>query len=172
MTITPVIRPVQEADWPAIDRIQRECFPPSAIESREVLRSISIHSPQSCLIAQGDAPLGYVLAHPWIPDDLPPIKAELPGIEPGASSLFFHDLAVTPAARGTGLALRMVEELLDWARASGLQYGSLVSVQNSRRFWERFGFHERPELTEKFGGTVTQYYEVDFVFMTAELEAE
>ena len=165
---TPSIRPIGDADWPAIDRIQRACFPPTAIESQEVLQSISRHSPETCLLAEADAPLAYVLAHPWIPDELPPIQAHLPGIPAGASSLFFHDLAVTPAARGTGLAQRLVEELLAWAEGRGLRHGSLIAVQDSRRFWERHGFRERPDLTARFRDTVAQFYQVDFVFMTAD----
>jgi GNAT superfamily N-acetyltransferase len=167
MTLPPTIRVIRDSDWPAIDRIQRECFPPSAIESREVLQSLSQHSPGSCLIAETDSPLGYVLAHPWIPADLPPIKASLPPIPANASCLFFHDLAITPAARGTGLAHRLVEEVLAWARQRGLAEGSLVSVQESRRFWARYGFEEDPALTERFRETVGQLYGLDFAFMTA-----
>jgi GNAT superfamily N-acetyltransferase len=165
---TPIsLRPICDADWPAIDRIQRACFPATAIESQEVLQSIARHSPESCLLAETDVPLAYVLAHPWRPDDLPPIQALLPGLPAEASSLFVHDLAVTPEARGTGLAQRLVEELLAWARRRGLLHGSLVSVQDSRRFWERYGFEARPDLTERFRATVAQFYQVDFVFMTA-----
>ncbi len=167
MTASPTIRVIQNSDWPAIDRIQRECFPPTAIESREVLQSISAHSPETCLIAETTLPLGYVLAHPWIPDDLPPVQATLPAIPPDASSLFFHDLAVTPAARGSGLAHRMVEELLALARRRGISRGSLLSVQDSRRFWARYGFQERPDLAERFRETVARLYQVEFVFMTA-----
>lgn len=177
MTLPPIIRVIRDSDWPAIDRIQRESFPPGAIESSEVLRTISQHSPGSCLIAEGPAsgsptvgPLGYVLAHPWIPADLPPIKASLPPIPATASSLFFHDLAITPAARGTGLAHRLVEEVLAWARRRRLAEGSLVSVQESRRFWARYGFAEDPALTERFRETVGQLYGLDFAFMTARFE--
>lgn len=168
MSGVPSIRPLRDADWPAIDRIQRACFPATAIESQEVLRSIALHSPESCLLAETEAPLAYVLAHPWVPDDLPPIQALLPGIPRGASSLFFHDLAVTPEARGTGLADRLVNELLAWGRRRGLLHRSLIAVQGSERFWARHGFQSRPDLTERFRDTVAQFYRVDFVFMTAD----
>jgi len=163
----PVLRTIPDDDWPAIDRIQRASFPATAVESQEVLRSIALHAPEFCLLAETDVPLAYVLAHPWRPDDLPPIQARLPGLPSGATSLFFHDLAVTPDARGAGLAQRLVEELLAWARRRELTGGSLVSVQDSRRFWERYGFEARPDLTERFRDTVAQFYQVDFVFMTA-----
>lgn len=167
MTAAPLIRPIRDADWPALDRIQRACFAPSAIEPQDVLQSISRHSPESCLLAETDRPLAYVLAHPWTPDDLPPLQAVLPGLPQTATTLFFHDLAVTPEARGTGLAHRLVKELLFWAGRQGLCQGSLISVQDSRRFWERYGFEARPDLTERFQETVARFYQVDFVFMTA-----
>lgn len=167
MTPSAAIRVIREADWPAIDRIQRECFPPSAIESRETLQSIARHSPGTCLFAETTAPVGYVLAHPWTADDLPPLQAPLTAIPAGASSLFIHDLAVAPAARGAGLARRLVDDLLDRARRLGLARGSLLSVQDSRRFWARYGFQERPDLTDRFRETVARLYQVEFVFMTS-----
>lgn len=170
MTPPPTIRVIQDSDWAAIERIQRESFPPQAIESSEVLRTISQHSPGSCLIAESHAPLGYVLAHPWIPGDLPPIKASLPPIPADARCLFFHDLAITPAARGTGLAHRLVAEVLAWARQQGITEGSLVAVQNAQHFWARYGFVEDPALTERFRETVGELYGLDFAFMTARFD--
>jgi GNAT superfamily N-acetyltransferase len=170
MSASLTIRPIRDADWPAIDRIQRACFAATAIEPQDVLQSISRHSPVSCLLAETDRPLAYVLAHPWTPDDVPPLQAVLPGLPVNATSLFFHDLAVTPEARGTGLAHRLVEELLAWAGRQGLLHGSLISVQDSRRFWERYGFEARPDLTARFQDTVARHYQVEFVFMTARWE--
>lgn len=172
MTPLPAIRVIRDSDWPAIERIQRESFPPQAIESSEVLQTISRHSPETCLLAESDVPLGYVLAHPWIPGDLPPIKASLPPLPADAPCLFFHDLAITPAARGTGLAHRLVEEVLAWARRRGLTQGSLVAVQNGRPFWARYGFEEDPVLTERFRDTVGQLYGLDFAFMTARFDGK
>ncbi len=164
-----VVRTVGEHDWPSIEGMQRECFPAGALEDREILRSLWTHSPGSCLIAEEDGPLGYLLAHPWPADDFPPAKAVLPEIPPGAASLFIHDLAVIPRARGRQVGRRLVDEVLGWARGQGLGRSSLVSVQGSGRFWEQFGFRPRADLTARFAEVFRASYGLEIVFMTMDL---
>lgn len=160
------IRPITAEDWDTIMEIQLASFPPTTIESRETLQSMWIHSPGSCLIA---ASLGYILSHPWIADDLPPTQAEIPGIPQNSTSLFIHDLAVSPKARGLGLAKTLVSAALGWARNQNLESASLIAVQNSQTFWQHMGFEPRPELKPRFEEIVRQNYQVDFTFMTARL---
>ena len=57
-----------------------------------------------------------------------------------ASVLYLHDMAVSEAAAGQGLARRMVQILKAQARARGVQRTALVSVQGSRLYWERQGY--------------------------------
>lgn len=168
MNIGARVRPITLADWPAIDQMQRACFPPSAIESSAVLQSLWHHAPETCLIAEDPDPAGYVLAHPWADDDLPPLQAELPGLPDPAPCLFVHDLAVIPSRRGSGLAGRLVETLLARARALGLRRGSLLAVQRSETFWARYGFVIDPAATARFADRVQALYGLDFSFMTAD----
>jgi hypothetical protein len=53
----PGIRPIRDTDWPVIDRLQRICFPPTAVEAPEVSQSLSRHSPESRLLAETDTSL-------------------------------------------------------------------------------------------------------------------
>jgi predicted N-acetyltransferase YhbS len=164
------LRRILPDDWPAIDCVQRAAFPPSAIESMEALQSIATLAPELCFVAESEgAVAGYVLAHPWIAEDLPRLNEPLKGCPPNADTLFIHDTALLPEMRGCGLARRMVEHLLLAARNAGLKRGSLLSVQGTVEFWKRFGFEARPELTERFRGRVFEFYEIDFTFMTATL---
>lgn len=172
MTPGVEIRPIRDADWPALDRLQRECFPPTAVEAQADLQTIVRHAPDFCFLAARDGePVAYLLAHPWIDDDLPPIQAPLPGVPPGATSVFVHDLAVSPSARGRGIARILTHRLLETAGRLGLRHGSLLAVQGSRTFWEAFGFVVRPDLTARFAPVVARWYQVDFVFMTADWSA-
>ena len=167
-----MIRTIQSKDWPNIDRVQRACFPASAIESVEALRSIAVAAPEMCAVAEEQNELlGYMLAHPWIPDDLPPLDVPLPGFPSDAKWLFIHDLALLPSARGSGLAGGMVRRLLAIADELGMAGASLLSVQGTAGFWAQFGFVDRPELTERFRERVFGFYEIDFHFMTAALKA-
>lgn len=163
------IRPLAPGDWTEIDRIQRECFSETVIEPRSVLESIAALSPGTCLVAVDEHILGYVLAYPWTPDELPPIQTGLKRLPPEARALFIHDMAVSRSGRGRRIARRLVEHLLATAAAAGLRSGSLIAVQDSQDFWRRFGFSERAELTARFHEPVSAHYRVPFAFMTAEL---
>lgn len=80
---------------------------------------------------------GYLLAHPW---DLtpPPLTAELRPV-PQVETLWLHDVAVVPEARGRGLATLGVRRFLSWA---GLfRSASLVALDPiAARYWRRFDF--------------------------------
>jgi ribosomal protein S18 acetylase RimI-like enzyme len=55
-------------------------------------------------------------------------------------TLYTHDLAVAPRALGRGLARLLAQALMTRGRAQGLRHAALVSVQDSRRFWEGLGY--------------------------------
>ncbi len=152
-----------------IERIQRECFSETVIEARSVLQSIAALSPGSCLVAEDERILGYLLAYPWMPDALPPIQTGLTCLPADAGAVFIHDVAVSPAGRGRQIARRLVGHVLAWARAEGIRNGSLISVQDSQAFWQRFGFSVRADLTARFHEPVSAHYRVPFAFMTADL---
>jgi predicted N-acetyltransferase YhbS len=164
------LRLIAEADWPEIDRVQRLSFPDTAIESIEALRSIAVLAPDLCFVAvREEAVVGYALAHPWTTDDMPRLNEPLTASPPDSDTLFIHDTAVQPSSRGDGLASRLVADLLSAAAGIGLRRASLLSVQGTVEFWARFGFEARPELTERFRERVFEFYEIDFIFMTAPL---
>jgi GNAT superfamily N-acetyltransferase len=165
-----LIRAIQPDDWPQIDRVQHACFPATAIESTGALKSISDAASAFCSAAEENGVVvGYLLSHPWISGDLPALNEPLTGCPADADTLFIHDMALLPEARGGGLASRMVNRVLDAARERKLSGASLLSVQKTTSFWARFGFEKRPELTERFRERVFGFYEIDFEFMTAKL---
>ena len=49
-------------------------------------------------------------------------------------------MAVLPAWAGQGLARALMERLWRIARAEGLHYSALVSVQGSEAYWARQGY--------------------------------
>lgn len=165
-----MIRKIQSADWADIDRIQRACFPPSAIENMKSLRSIADVAPEFCSVAVRDEEVvGYLLSHPWVADDLPMLNQPVRSCPKDAETLFIHDMAILPFARGAGQASQMVRGAMDRARETGINSASLISVQDTVEFWIRFGFVARPELTDRFRERVAAFTEIPFQFMTATL---
>ena len=99
----------------------------------------------------GGQPAGYMLAHPWRFGELPALNALLGEIPADADTFYLHDLALLPAARGTGAAAMVVGDMLRLARLRGYRSASLVAVNGSLPFWYKHGFRiaQRPELEGK-----------------------
>lgn len=127
---------------------------PDFFEAREVLEERLSLYPAGCRLLEGPhGPAGYVLSHPWRLGHLPPLNARLGALPVAADTYYIHDLALLPVARGSGAAGRIVEVLIRHAAATGLPNMSLVAVNGSVGFWERYGFavQVRPELADKLG---------------------
>lgn len=145
------ILPVTETVWPDILRIQAESYPASILEDGEVMRSKWRVSPQTCAVcvdAEGDV-LGYVLSHPWA-GNVPPSLHQALASPADCRTWHLHDLAIGVAARGRGVAGRLVTHLLGQARQAGIEGISLVAIQGAETFWSRHGFTEKAESTAAF----------------------
>ena len=90
-------------------------------------------------IVQGGELVAYLAAYWSRPGAITPLNGDFADYD-DASVLYLHDMAVSEAAAGQGLAGRMVQALKAQARARGVQRTALVSVQGSRLYWERQGY--------------------------------
>ena len=92
-----------------------------------------------------------MLSHPWTWGTLPPLNTLLKRLPPEPDTYYLHDLALLPAARGTGAAAMIVGDMLRHARGAGFASASLVAVNGSLPFWYKHGFREvpAPELVQK-----------------------
>ena len=88
---------------------------------------------------------------PWRFGALPALNSLLGAIPADADTYYLHDLALLPAARGTGAAAMVVGDILRHARLGGFASASLVAVNGSLPFWYKHGFREvpAPDLAEK-----------------------
>lgn len=108
--------------------------PPAAFASR-----LDVASPFNLAAERHGELLGYLLAHGWPAESPPPVGAVLDPQQTG-DTLFLHDLAVSPIARGTGLGRRLVETAMESARAAGLDRAELIAVEGAAEYWRRLGF--------------------------------
>ena len=162
-----ILRSIEPNDWPEVDRIQRAAFSAEAVEDIDTIQRLAELAPTTCLIAvSGSEFLGYLIAHPWIAEDLPPLNVMLPGLPESARTLFIHDLALAPEARGRGIAPALVRAGLARGRELGLTDASLLAIQNSSGFWQKQGFMPRPDLADTVRTTLHQFLQTEFVFMT------
>lgn len=140
------LRPLRAADLPAVLAIQRAAYGDGYQESAAVLARKLALAPQACWLAQrGGEAVGYVFAHPWDERGAPPLHVALDGLPARADRGFVHDLAVSPAARGLGVAAALFGRVRDWSRAAGHRGMRLVALADAVAFWSRQGFSPLPE---------------------------
>lgn len=135
------IRMMAEADLPAVLEIQAACYTEVTPESKESLHAKLSASQSTCWIAslEGDT-VGYLISLPWDFSSPPVLNAETCRLPSSPDCLYLHDLAVTSSARKLGTGRALVEEFLIRFRGLGLGRASLIAVQNSAPYWERYGF--------------------------------
>lgn len=136
------LRAMREDDLAAVWAVQAACYPPPMQEAAALLLARLRAAPSTALVGcVGGTVRAYVFAYPSRLGRVTALGAAfVPAQAPDA--LYLHDLAVAPSAHGLGLARALAGRLLADAAASGLAHAALVSVQDSRRFWERLGFAE------------------------------
>jgi GNAT superfamily N-acetyltransferase len=131
---------MRPADLAAVLALQATAYRPEFHEPLEVFAGKLAHHPHSAWVIEDDAALlAYLFAQPARRGHPPPLKD--PGRPRRApDALHLHDLAVAPAARGGGLARRLVDTALAWGRAQGFTCATLVAVQDSASRWRHMGF--------------------------------
>lgn len=135
-----ILRPLEPADLPAALAIQAQAYPPFLREDAPAFASrIAMHA-SYCLAATRDGRLiAYLLAHGWPIMAPPAIGAILPADAP-SDILFIHDLAVSPAGRGSGVGADLVRRAFAAAARDGLQAAELIAVEGAAPYWRTRGF--------------------------------
>ncbi|WP_417578773.1 GNAT family N-acetyltransferase [Pelagibacterium sp.] len=137
-------RPLVSADIAAVSAIAAKIhhdFP----EDDAVFADRQTIAEEFCFLLEIDGePAGYLLAHPYRLGTIPALNTVLTRLPEPCDTLYIHDLALLPAARGSGAARQIVETLVKRARPFGAL--SLVAVNGSVPFWTRMGFAQSQDL--------------------------
>lgn len=168
MSDIAVVRACLE-DIDAIMAVQNEAYSAIVPESREAMISRIELAPDGCFTARRDGMiLGYVLSHPFIAGEIPPLGKPLRRLPPEADSWYLHDLALSGRLRGSGAAVKLVNAVKNISGKHGFHRIFLVSIQQSRGFWRKMGFAAVPPDGEKTAEKLCSYGS-DAVYMKAEI---
>ncbi|CAI3950887.1 Ribosomal protein S18 acetylase RimI and related acetyltransferases (RimI) (PDB:1GHE) [Commensalibacter communis] len=134
--------------YPATDReldnileIQDLCYHEIEPESPEVIASKIYTSPDTCFIAKDNQSIrGYLLSLPSSLGNPPQLHSNTQTTEPNPNCLYLHDLAIHPNARGMGVGKLLIQHFAKIALQKQFEHASLISIQNSVPFWEKYGF--------------------------------
>ena len=154
---SPILRRLHPTDLPAILAVQRQCYVPEMNEDDSTWRSRLAAAADFAWVAEIGGEVGaYLATYPSRLDQVTPLGGEFV-VSRAADCLYFHDLAVAPAAGGCGLGARLVEHALQAARRHGLAQAALVCVQDAFAFWQRRGFIERQPIAPSATAALASY---------------
>jgi GNAT superfamily N-acetyltransferase len=138
-------------DLAAVEAIAAEVHPAFPEDAEVFAERLALYPEGARMLEQDGVAAGYLFSHPWTYRVLPPLNALLGALPEMADTYYVHDLALVPAARGSGAASLVVHDLVEHARDRGFASMSLVAVNGSIPFWLRHGFtvSEAPELAYK-----------------------
>ena len=144
-------RPMQLQHLDAVVAIASRVHPLFPEERDVFANKLAAYPAGALMLEQAGRPVGYCLAHPWRGLQPPPLNTLLGAIPHAADTLYLHDLALLPAARGTGAGTAAIAILLGHAVALQLQRCCLVAVNGSIPYWSRAGFtvSDAPGLRDK-----------------------
>ena len=141
------------ADIAAVMQVQAACYAIEMNEAESVMAARAARVPDFAWVAEdAQGVCAYLLAYPSRLGRLTQLGADFAPLLQ-ADCLYLHDLAVAPRAAGQALGARLVRHAWQFARRCGHRSSALVSVQDSRSFWERLGYaacvpHEAQELAK------------------------
>ena len=128
------------SDLAAVSGIAARVHPDYPEDDAVFAERLALYPAGCFVLANGGETLGYLISHPWHFGQPPALNALLGTLPAPATTYYIHDLALLPAARGSGAAAAIVTTLIRHAAEQQHQNISLVAVNNSVQFWQRQGF--------------------------------
>ncbi len=137
---------MQADDVPDVMGIQAECYLPHMNESAAVIGLRLAAAPTTSWVAELEGKIvAYLTAYPSLLGKVTPLGGHFE-IPSDADCLYLHDLAVSRRARGCGAGTALILQARMVANAAGLGSSALVSVQDSRTYWENQGYRVQDTL--------------------------
>ncbi|OUI78814.1 hypothetical protein HK18_05225 [Commensalibacter intestini] len=130
---------IQELE--AILTIQDLCYHEIEPESPEAMVSKINISPDTCFVAKDTQGIrGYLLSIPASLGNPPQLHSDTQTLDQHPNCLYLHDLAIHPNARGMGVGKLLLQQFATTATQKQFKHASLISIQNSVPFWQKYGF--------------------------------
>ncbi len=133
---------MQAKDVKNVVYVQEKSYSPVLYEGESFYSAIQKHYSQGCWIAHhpNGVIAGYMIAYPVRANEPPPLDTDsFPPLHE-CRSLHLHDMAIHPDWRGLGLTKMLMQQYERLLSKSHFALASLIAVQNTKIFWEKYGF--------------------------------
>ncbi|MFE0457978.1 GNAT family N-acetyltransferase [Kitasatospora sp. NPDC058965] len=162
MSGEPLIRVLQERDWPRIRALEEQAYAELGLsEGEAALRSRAAASPATnFVVVDADRVVGYLLTLPYPAGRFPDLTRDEQQVHDERANLHLHDIVIDRQFQVRGLPERLLAVITGAAAGLGFEQLSMVSLRRSRRRWLRMGFVEQPEVV------VPAYYGEGAAYLT------
>ena len=133
-------------------RVQERAYSPQFHEKAETFVSKIKFSPKTCYgIISNGVLCAYGISFPWSSNTSVPLNTKLNDVVKIIDTMHIHDISVDPDYRGHGFADILFQRIAHDAFMDNLESISLVAVQDSSSFWQRFGFEVVNQNVDDYG---------------------
>ncbi len=148
---------MQFDDLTEVMQIQSDAYVAEMVESEAIFAARLQSVPDTSWVVEGEQGIcGYLVGYRSCAGVVAPWGSEFDH-KPGADYLYLHDLAIGKSAIGYGLGPLLVDHALARAKLQQLSGAALVSIQNSKGFWQKLGFSEYADLTSVHQRNLNSY---------------
>lgn len=139
-------RPMRPDDLAAVLAVQAATYPPALNESAAVFGQRLAAAPDCAWVAEvlpsdGKQPTicAYLFGYRSQLGKLTPLGGDFQPLATG-DCLYLHDLAISPAAVGSGYGKKLVHTAWRAAEQAGLRHSALVALGEAIGYWSRLGY--------------------------------
>ncbi len=133
-----------ETDLDDVLELQSLAYHDKLLESKSTFATILKACPTGCFVLRNISGrmIAYIFTYPSNSQTLPPVlnSNEDLSCKINTDIYYLHDLAVHIDARNIGAGTRLLHCAIVAAQKNGFYRFALTAVQDSQKFWSRFGF--------------------------------
>jgi ribosomal protein S18 acetylase RimI-like enzyme len=139
---TVKIKELTTDDLGIILEIQRSAYIPELNEGEAAFFYKLKISPNTCIGAYIDKQIcGYLFAQPYKFGEIIPLDKSTHQIPEDPDCMYIHDLAISQDSKKKRIGTMLYQAIEKQSIKAGFRAITLVSVQDSGKFWEQQGFH-------------------------------
>ena len=148
-----MVRPISTEQGYLVADLERICHASEHLEGREFFRQLFRTFPGCSLgkFVDNDTLIAYCIAHPILPNTIPPLGKIIPCELETGLDWFVHDVVVHPDFRGQGLVPMLINESIGLASDLDCKNVSLVAIDGRQEYWKRFGFTTQYDCPDHLG---------------------
>ena len=148
---TDIMLRLSRKELEELGQLSSDCYSENFHEGIENWLSKAFIWPSLSIYAKEDELIGYVISFPYNSKKEVVLKAKIKEIPENVDCIYIHDIGVKKSHRGQGIAKKLLQIVFQEAKHHiRCKKFFLTSVQNTVKFWEKFGF-KTVSVTE-YGG--------------------